>query len=58
MHIESIKHGSDSSVDIQYRDETKRNGGVYNVSVYVENNQIMVKAENSEWVVTTAPFED
>lgn len=58
MHIESINHETDNSVAIRYRDETKSNGGIYNVSIYIENNQIMVKAENSEWIVTTAPFED
>lgn len=58
MRIESISHESDSWVAIRCRDENKKNGGVYNVSVYVENNQIMVKAENAEMIVTTAPFED
>lgn len=57
MHIESVNH-EDSSVAIQYRDETKSHGNVYNVSVYVENNQIIVKSESTEFVVTTAPFED
>jgi len=58
MHIESISHESDSWVFIRYRDENKTNGGMFNVSVYVENNQIMIRAENAEMVVTTVPFED
>ena len=56
LNIESIDRESDSSVAIRCRDETK--GGMCDVSVYIENNQIMVRAENSECVVTIAPFED
>jgi len=58
MRIESVNCMSDRDINICYHDDSKLDGGVYNVFVYVENNQIMVKSENTEIVVTTAPFED
>lgn len=58
MRIESVNHMSDSDINICYRDDSKFDGGIYNVYIYVENDQIMVKSENTELVVTTAPFED
>lgn len=58
MHLESVQHKTDDSVHILYRDERNSDGVEYNVSVYVENGQIMITAENAECIVTTVPFQE